>query len=585
MDARSPSAASHHSSRPVSPISGQARTGLPSQKMPEVKAMVATPAGMFTWERVAAYQCVRDVHYSVTLGGPEDTYFSGVCANALRSIIGDGDAGGLRVHNIQYSQLKPLAALMPDEIPTHITVFEEVGPNGKARCIAHFPDGTAFEVLKASNLCYSLHVVTTGLQVNGALAEDHEWTIGLNSTLSDIPRRQHVLQMQPGEVFGNVFVPKGSLVQIGGRSIVDQFKGHSWPKPPSAIGFRPVTPMTPVVGEEAEEDHVSREKFTFGNVANEEGQMCFSVRKRVGKELMWESLANFEMLEVTHQYEFADREMGFPSYRVLVRCEVGDGPVVRITPEHSPNASHAGVIEAEVLLSPSEMKYAGDLTRLFQKISSHLKPTMTCEHFNCWLKTQPSRPPTRCVTFFGRHDDTWVFGNCALKHGELMPLEECELSYLPSFFSGMQNILRLAVDDYPKVVIVPQPHVRWTILYQFWLKMIPMRFLNNAVPAKVVFAVGVMHLYSSRFWNAEVIQKGVYSATAISEAPNTGKSEAADCVNQLVGCGAMGMSIGSASSGPGYASTARLLPEHLLTHTHTISGTSSGSTSRPICRS
>ena len=65
--------------------------------------MVATPAGMFTWERVAAYQCVRDVHYSVTLGGPEDTYFSGVCANALRSIIGDGDAGGLRVHNIQYS--------------------------------------------------------------------------------------------------------------------------------------------------------------------------------------------------------------------------------------------------------------------------------------------------------------------------------------------------------------------------------------------------------------------------------------------------------------------------------------------------
>ena len=151
--------------------------------------MVATPAGMFTWERVAAYQCVRDVQYSVTLGGPEDTYFSGICASALRSIIGDsGDFIGLRVHNIQYSQLKPLAALMPDEIPMHITVFEEVGPNGKARCVAHFPDGTAFEVLKATNLCYSLHVVTTGLQVNGAPAEDHEWTVGLNSTLTDIPK-------------------------------------------------------------------------------------------------------------------------------------------------------------------------------------------------------------------------------------------------------------------------------------------------------------------------------------------------------------------------------------------------------------
>lgn len=106
-------------------------------------------------------------------------------------------------------------------------------------------------------------------------------------------------------------------------------------------------------------------------------------------------------------------------------------------------------------------------------------------------------------------------------------------------------------DCFPKMVRVPLPWVRYNLFCTFWRQLLPQQMHNNLLPAKAMFATGIMHLHASKHWGGQgLVTKGVPIAWGRSLAPGTGKTHILAAVQALMGMGRE-ISQGGASSGPG----------------------------------
>ena len=131
----------------------------------------------------------------------------------------------------------------------------------------------------------------------------------------------------------------------------------------------------------------------------------------------------------------------------------------------------------------------------------------------------------------------------------------------------------LCAQDYPRIMIIPQSHVRYVIGVNFWVNLMPQFFWlehdlnraphlgdhwfrgsdaqthathlplvrnfmhsNNTVPARAVFALGVMGMYASNTWGGENgLGHGMPFGWIYSAEANTGKTEALLAINSMLG--------------------------------------------------
>ena len=95
---------------------------------------------------------------------------------------------------------------------------------------------------------------------------------------------------------------------------------------------------------------------------------------------------------------------------------------------------------------------------------------------------------------------------------------------------------------------MPQDWVRYTFFVNFWSHTMPTQFLNNVMPAKATFALSVLHLQCSKFWDGQAIGDMVPTGWLKSTAPNTGKTEVLIATNSFSGWWHKKVMMGASSS-------------------------------------
>lgn len=121
----------------------------------------------------------------------------------------------------------------------------------------------------------------------------------------------------------------------------------------------------------------------------------------------------------------------------------------------------------------------------------------------------------------------FVVGNCAYQNGKYLTHEEAGISVVADIFVK-HPISPWALDRFPKVVIIHEPHVRYHIGARLFNDIFPRFFLNNTMPAFAVFCTALIHQHSSEIWQgASGVGHGVPIGWACSSSPGSGKTEAA----------------------------------------------------------
>ena len=127
-----------------------------------------------------------------------------------------------------------------------------------------------------------------------------------------------------------------------------------------------------------------------------------------------------------------------------------------------------------------------------------------------------------------------MLGNVVFKGPVMLELDSAKVAVVPQFFKD--SILPIPKQDYPRIIIIPQTHVRYVIGVNFWQNIMPQFFCNNLLPARATFALGVMGLFSSNIWSGETgLGHGMPFGWIYSQQPNTGKTEALLGVNSMLG--------------------------------------------------
>lgn len=355
------------------------------------------------------------------------------------------------------------------------------------------------------------------------------------------------------------------MLYVKEKSISDMFFMANWPTPRE----------TPRMAQDAEDDEGiqlgdlldqlssggSTARYLFDNIDG-----CFSYQFKRGKEEpSWVRLCNFEMLELKTLYIFRDQKAGPPTQRVIVRRlmdQHGEG-TLRITPESD------GIIrplegqkylEVEVLITAQLYKTPDQVSSVFS--AAHGALSVEClspEMLRVWISGQmlekgSSLDTQMMVSYFGRQFDgeTWVAGNCAVSlveesyecpdTGQLFPVMKSEftslayagVSVMPKHF--IEALVPMGVREFPRIMIIEQPWLRYAIFMNLWVNAMPDVFQNNTMAARAVFAAGVMGLQAGKIWDGDHgIIGGMPFVWAYSPEHNTGKTTAATLVNAMLG--------------------------------------------------
>lgn len=274
---------------------------------------------------------------------------------------------------------------------------------------------------------------------------------------------------------------------------------------------------------------------------NMAGKLCMYKKFKKG-EGEWIPLTNFEIEDLVSISEFADRELGTPRFRLRCRCKLHDENdlVQLITPESvrdlAMQQASPGVLLVEVVVPIHEIEKPRALGSIFSKADSRLN---TCGQAELWpwhLKSflnslAPWPKPTRICTFFGRQHPTselFVFGNCGVLNGRVVPLDELSLGIDPNFFvSGANGLLRTIPEHYPRIVMGMPTWCQYQFYAKTFLCVLKALMLDNSTRGKVVWAASIMHLQAFKFWSGLAVGKCCASLwaqvrpTAASRSPSS----------------------------------------------------------------
>ena len=298
--------------------------------------------------------------------------------------------------------------------------------------------------------------------------------------------------------------------------------------------------------EEEEEDvmavlHRDGARQRFNLIAKDQ-VMCFSHTEKGTKEPEMIAVCNFVLMSLTGLFQFVEDDAGEPYFKIVCQSMVdenADGGDVYLAADdvvRTPRLAGRRSLLVEVLVQPGSLKSTADVSKLFQKYHVRLLPSiMTPDMLRCWMAEQPSPPVTRCIVRFGRQSGgEFVLGNVVFTGPYIMELDTARIAVVPQFFKD--SILPIPKQDYPRITIIPQTHVRYVIGVNLWQNLMPQFFCNNTIAARAVFALGVMGLFASKIWAGESgLGHGMPFGWIYSPEPNTGKTEALLILNSMLG--------------------------------------------------
>lgn len=332
------------------------------------------------------------------------------------------------------------------------------------------------------------------------------------------------------------------------KALFFQYQGHnySWPKadvdPEPAVQVMPLEELA--VDDSASDcsTRSSSNKFALVDIG---GKMAHFKAGRTAKESYWVTVSNFVLVKILNVYQF-DSKATAPYDKILCRSIINPelDTCIYLSVEDNerwPDLTNCGILEVEVLVQTAMLRANHDVDDVFSRAHSNLRcSSMTPEMLRCWIVDQPVLPVSRAVDKFGcqskvtQDDSTWVFGNCAVKGGEYRTLDQVAYSIVPSFFA--ESNIPMQVHEFPRLVVIPQPHVRMHIGCYFWKYLMPEYHLNNEMAAKAAFAAGVMGLYATNLYGAQGgLGRGMPITWLYSAEPSTGKTQALLNVQGLLG--------------------------------------------------
>ncbi len=587
--------------------SGSNPTGTRSTPKP-----AATPAstGHLTFERASFFQCESNKKYCVGTGSPEETYFMTKCFETLNvaskmtdcpkhpglmAAYANADAEFMDIEHIKYHNLRLIPNQKPDKIPIEFqgdfTTEEYVcyeDEDGNVYAIN--PDGYHYHCLKSNSWPYTFELVMRVEMENFNLNSKGEVTqrpihYAIQLSCKSLPKNystwdgtelmraylhpvkpnSQVIQIQMGEIAQGVFCPWPALgntpahLFVGDRDLVDAlFKQANWR-------------LAPELHEPANDMPFIMQGGSTGSetLQNIDHKLCVWSKKGKDDEGTWTHLANFAVDAVLAIYEFADGSNNTPRVRIKVhrRIHYDNEDTLYITPEFSDMSDQsAGLIEAEIILAIHEIKDHRELGAEFAKVSALLLTEklgpLTLKQ---WLNQLEWPEVTRVATNFGRqkNSDLFVMGNVCFQKGQVMPHEEAGITLLPAYFStGINGLLPVRQDEFPRIMVVPQPWIRYGFFMRTFVEDMPNMFHNNYIPALAAVASAMMHMQYTKYTSGQALNKCCFASYLHSSAAGTGKSEICSFINGLVGQTYRGMWVGAMGTMP--AVMARLKQQSCL---------------------
>lgn len=524
-------------------------------------------------------QCESNVAYALGTDSNELAFFTNWVGAALdeagrlsneldapkHPIIQEAIGATIEFVHVKYGQLKHIAHPKHEQLPPPIN-DDQYRPDQYVmyelddKRYAINPSGYHYEIVSTKSWPYTVEYVCTvdlggynddengepaelvyavRLTCRGLPIEYQQWhmkpgCVGTPKPYLDLKLRQHCIRVEYGEMFGNSFQPwtrvftsnglqscNPPCIYVGDNQIVRSLSRQEYWKPPADEEEVDEIVAAPLV---------ASAKYTLDTINDE---LCLYF-KRGKDEGIWMRCANFAIDHVVSILEFHDSPE-VPIFRLKVHRVIDDSKegTLYLLPEHNvdvDDTQDCGRLEAEVNVAVGDLRDAKDVCAVFSRASSLLlcEDNFTPGVLNCYLNnirtTWPR--PTRVCTYFGLQDksDLFVMGNCVFRFdGSVKLLDESSVTIYAEYFDSDKNkMLKMPKSDFPRVLLVPQPWVRYTLFFSLWKHYISTMFLNNEMPAKCMFATAVMQIHASKFWNGEAIGHGLASAWAKSTAPGTG---------------------------------------------------------------
>lgn len=398
---------------------------------------------------------------------------------------------------------------------------------------------------------YGLSIYPTHMTKTIANAQGWKWTSG----------KVLVLAIQTGRFDLGVFTEVGDAFYVKDPNLMYRFidettwqGNHGW-KLASERGWEsgPAPSARSASEHDMHSDDDEEVPVWVNNLGESGGCLCKKVREKVAGvyKTRPQMLCNFTIPQIVCVYEYSNRVISSPYYRltcVVTNKVASNNNIVTLLPDTQnrkdeiTKAQHAKTVRVDVILpvfsASAHIEFRDHFTRSYPHlylVDLEIKHLRQWVHF---LSTKAGVPPTRhvCENFGRQSDDSFVFANIGCKDGKYVTHQESGVELLPELFAGKNKVIPFTPEQYPRLFVVRQPWVRWSLFRRLWTVILKGRFHNNEWSAKMTFALSVAMLYCSKIWKGE---SGGITMVMIgwlfSIEGNTGKTQAQLLGHALVG--------------------------------------------------
>ena len=561
-------------------------------------AEAPSPGTVLTFERVARTHCLENVCYTLADESREEAYFKPLIAAVLKDAAYAPEAqmntilsaareswtegAAFEIEFVKFLQLQlwhnPEGVMdrgtdsdgrdMGDitYVPAGKWVSWKATVGKKEVKYAQKPDTAQpqyYKVLDTRGWPFKVNF-RLALEVGGLPAMDaYGGQIKYIADLRFVGGREGGIEVTVGEHVATIdsFAPETEfkVVLLAHPNAERLFKAKQyWPKdgtrPRSIVEPpRPRANMTPM--EEAELDPANMDNTPDPNARFQSHNDVICLYKAPSKKEAEEGstgtyipLANFDVVQYLSLFTFIDADE-HPLHRLVLRIPIdmerGDRSFYLAASDTDRNPRMDGLtfldVETDVNLARATMNasLAEDFQRANARLRmfSYFKPSFMGEILNT-LTTRFGEPPARnAISYFGtQRNGSYVYRNvCVLPDTSFATHEEAGLYIAPSYFEKLETPLKQFAQ--PSIMVVPYAHVRYAIGYNMYNHSMPDFFKNNLIPAYAVLAyASFMGMHTSNIkLNEACGGKGVGVAWLYSEAPGTGKTEAMQLANAMLG--------------------------------------------------
>ncbi|MDE0895668.1 MAG: hypothetical protein OSB10_03700, partial [Planctomycetota bacterium] len=286
-----------------------------------------------------------------------------------------------------------------------------------------------------------------------------------------------------------------------------------------------------------DEEQNARQRFVFKQLNYREHveKVTAGPRRDDEPNVSWVELCNFEVDKFKAIYQFPDDTAPF----YVIECkwknpDCHDGSVIHVKSGKIVHGDYEFVF-VEVNIQLDKIKTKGELnvafSTAFPLLSGH---NLDVPEFMQLMNDLPKPPISNAIVKFGRQPSgLYVMQNCAFQDGLIYTHAESKVHVISQLFTRFN----LDPSQYPKMTIIPFPHVRYHILCELWNNTMPKFFSTNTIAAKAVFCLGIMGVHAEKFWKGEGGVCKFPVAWLHSTSPGTGKTYAAMLVSAMFGRG------------------------------------------------